>query len=710
MITITFDEQGDFENTNANGHIFIAGFLFDDLNQPSETDNERKRIYRYYKAVCEKAGTSYPEDLHVNHAGNNHDAVRRTKIIVNRTLASFIKDGVFLDPQDPDSLPDLLGMDKRKGRYYLFMKLRSEKGRKDLLGSKTSTLVKDNYAANLYIHMAEEVFEQTLFNNPYIPGIDHVYFDLPTRMAKAQGTKKDQFKYLNYREFKDINPNVASDLYQIGNADVYRTALDLALKNTDRQIKTEAFRVSPIRYSDNSGNSMSFLHLADSVCSLIGFEPKEEQPSDWIFEVKKSFKELSGHDYNLVFAYDDADVFWQKAFSEYQNGEFYEALSLIYDGKNCGSSMIPYYSQVWWHYLEDKMASTDDLKLLNRAAEKLQELTYTASINQEKLLYSFDVIHKAAAAFIDNSDAKNMLFALYDAGAAAYTHTGHAEHALEYRRKSLKFSKGRNFGQVLRMRNRLAVSYCDQLNFEEALKTVNDTIEYEKTISDLQILMNDDDSFRTLSEGRAFSQRGQIYAFMHNPKAEEDFLQALDILSDYQGDYLITMSYLLHYYLDTQEKEKYEKYAAVYFRDSDLYNQFANLIHDGVGKDSRINLKFSLFIFVKAIWTFYTDAVNAQLKTALLNIESALVNRNKDAANEINGHPWELIYKYLAFYAFSQNSKAKAQDYIEKSQSILRNAGEIIEKINACTMNEFERLKNHEEVIDPESPLTYMYR
>ena len=31
------------------------------------------------------------------------------------------------------------------------------------------------------------------------------------------------------------------------------------------------------------------------------------------------------------------------------------------------------------------------------------------------------------------------------------------------------------------------------------------------------------------------------------------------------ADYYITLSYLLHYYLQTKEKEKYEKYAKDYF-------------------------------------------------------------------------------------------------------------------------------------------------
>ena len=65
MITISFDEQGTFENTHLHEHLFIAGLLFDDFGFSDETETERKRIYRYHKKICDLTGTAYPADLHV---------------------------------------------------------------------------------------------------------------------------------------------------------------------------------------------------------------------------------------------------------------------------------------------------------------------------------------------------------------------------------------------------------------------------------------------------------------------------------------------------------------------------------------------------------------------------------------------------------------------------------------------------------------------
>ena len=710
MITITFDEQGDFENTHTGGHVFIAGFLYDDFGIVKETENERKRIYRYYSRVCEKAGTQYPSDLHVNNAGDNRSQVALTKTIVNRTLGSFLKDGVYLDPEENDTQADSLGMNARKGRYYLFMKLRSEKGKKELLAQDTSRLMKDSYASNLYIHMAEEIIEETLLYNPFIEKIDEVFFDLPTRLAVTDACQAAQYKTLGHLDFQRINEEVGDGKYQIGNADIYRTAFDLALKNSDKNIQVKEFNVFPIQYKNNNGNMQSFLHLADSLCSLIGYQPSDEKPGEWISEVRHRFNDLAGHSRNLVFAYDETDIYWQKAYKELKSNHLYEALSLVFEGRKCASSMVPYYTDTWYQLIVNRIISCKDLPVLTQAAEKLQESTYSGSIDQEQLLECFEILEKAIVPFENQKEAAGALSALYDAGAAAYNHTGQPEKAIACRKKAVAASKGQDISRSIRMRNRLAVAYCDQLEFEKALETVSSTIEYEKMITEMQMEMNEDESLRTPSEGRALSQRAQIYAFMRDERAEADFLEALDQLSYNEADYLITMSYLLHYYLDTENREKYEKYAEIYFRSNDLSTQFKNLVNDGAGKETRINLKFSLFIFVKAIWTFYRDSLGSQLKTALLNIETALVNRRKEAKDEIGGHPWELIYKYLAFYAYHINSRSKAQDYIEKSQTILNHAGDIIEMINANTLEEYERLKNNEDIIDPDSPLTYMYR
>ena len=348
MITITFDESGEFEKVSAGGHIFIAGFLFDDCGIPAETETEKERIYNYYNKVCEKTCTDYPFDLHVDDNLANDGKVALTKECVRRSLGNFLKDGVYLDPDEAGAQADTFGMSARKGKYHLFMKLRSEKGRPEFLDENSSILIKDDYASNLYIHMAEEILEEILLYNPFIDHIHEVYFDLPTRMALPEGDyKKKQYKNLDHMDYQRLNSDAEKGKkYQIGNADIYRTAIEMMLKNAEENIQVQKVKVYPILYKlkeeEKYKTEDSFLYMADSICSLIKFQPSSNRPGKWISDVNRQFNELSGTNQNLVLAYDEADAYWQKAYKAFKQNHLYETLTLISDGEKCGSSMAKY--------------------------------------------------------------------------------------------------------------------------------------------------------------------------------------------------------------------------------------------------------------------------------------------------------------------------------------------------------------------------------
>ena len=58
-----------------------------------------------------------------------------------------------------------------------------------------------------------------------------------------------------------------------------------------------------------------------------------------------------------------------------------------------------------------------------------------------------------------------------------------------------------------------------------------------------------DERYESLNHAIALSQRAQIYAFMEDSRAEDDFLMALETMDPETPDRLITESYLLHYYI-----------------------------------------------------------------------------------------------------------------------------------------------------------------
>ena len=57
---------------------------------------------------------------------------------------------------------------------------------------------------------------------------------------------------------------------------------------------------------------------------------------------------------------------------------------------------------------------------------------------------------------------------------------------------------------------------------------------------------------KAISLGQAYSQLGQVYAYLKREEAESYFMKALSIFQEGTDDYYRTLSYLLHYYIDAE--------------------------------------------------------------------------------------------------------------------------------------------------------------
>ena len=65
---------------------------------------------------------------------------------------------------------------------------------------------------------------------------------------------------------------------------------------------------------------------------------------------------------------------------------------------------------------------------------------------------------------------------------------------------------------------------------------------------------------------------------MRDPQAETYFKEALAQFDEQSIDYNITLSYLLHHYIDMGNRESYELYAPIYFGGhDDVWDQFKYL-------------------------------------------------------------------------------------------------------------------------------------
>lgn len=61
-----------------------------------------------------------------------------------------------------------------------------------MLGESVNVLMKDDFAGNLYVHMAEEAISRCIFHNPLIRDVNHVRFDLATRRIVLQGEDRNE--------------------------------------------------------------------------------------------------------------------------------------------------------------------------------------------------------------------------------------------------------------------------------------------------------------------------------------------------------------------------------------------------------------------------------------------------------------------------------------------------------------------------------------
>ena len=168
MITLSFDEYGDFEGLeDRKSPALIAGVLFDDRTgadekrknngESNERVTERARIKSYYRKVIKAAkagnrqkGFRYPEALHVREENgtNNSGVVSVVKKKVRETLAEFLQFGTYegkpllYADEGPDKDIDLKGqpIPERKGKYYVFVILKSAAGISEYLKDQEISL------------------------------------------------------------------------------------------------------------------------------------------------------------------------------------------------------------------------------------------------------------------------------------------------------------------------------------------------------------------------------------------------------------------------------------------------------------------------------------------------------------------------------------------------------------------------------------------
>ena len=177
MLTIALNEYGDFHHLGQDEESlkmihFIAGIVYDDMDNAQDAINERIRLDRFFRAVAKDSRSLYPQGffgkLKIDEAAKekgqetfNPNAKKDMRILrdaIDAALPEFLAHGTY-------SGQELVAM-PRVGHYAIALTLKSEAGKTEYLQPSMSNLLHDKVASNLYWHMADGLVSRLVFTNP----------------------------------------------------------------------------------------------------------------------------------------------------------------------------------------------------------------------------------------------------------------------------------------------------------------------------------------------------------------------------------------------------------------------------------------------------------------------------------------------------------------------------------------------------------------
>lgn len=702
MITLALDEFGDFEGVkNDDKPVGIAGILYDDAGDKSDLRNERNRIREFYKrsigSVAERIGEdkdlSYPNALHSNNSKDRDSRiVKPVKRKVNGSISEFLKRGTF-------DGKELLGFsDIRKGKYYIFAFIKSDRGMTSLLEESTNFLVKDDQGSNLYFHMACETVGRMLFHNPVISNIREVSMEIATRRSDDMDPNSDEateYYRQGYTGQNSINPaNEGQVYFGITNADIYRSALSQEIIRSGRtNISINGFSVKPIKYTDKA-KDMEFLYLADSICTYISNKIVGDNDKEKLIKIVNKANCINEKQNNIIFGYDEIDTMFQKAWYQYEQGLYYEALETCYDSKLQDGGFSSYY-QKWFEHIRQLIERNSDERKFTRAVRSLHDTIKTNTIDQDRMVYILESLEKMipeVSLVLDDTESQDAIYAFYDTCISAYCHIGDSKKAITYYNKCKKYAARVSVEQYLETLNKMSETLLDNFEWRRAKQVAEESLKYQKELlkmkNALPVYELCDNEY-SVGLSKAYSQNGQIYAFLGEPKAESYLRMAMNGFPLESADYRITQSYLLHYYLDNGMEEKYREESRLYFGGLESpREQLEFILEEGFKETPVINYKYALYVYIRGIYTFRLDEISDKLKERLYDIETQLKKaeikakgKKNSSFTKLTGHPTEIIFKYLSLIACAKNDTERVKVLSNKMHECIGYAGDTIELI-----------------------------
>lgn len=725
MITIALDESGTFETFGKKGRsktLFIAGVVYDDKDNSDNSDNsdntdnkddandlinEKKRLNEYFKRVAEEVKCSYPNDLHEKRNKSNKDKVEIMKEEIKNSLPEFMKKGTYKGCT--------LVNDKRKGEYRIACMLYNDKGKSIFKGDNICELLHEENISNLYINMAYSLLSRLAFHNPFNLDVENIKFDLATRTVKVKrkdkplNNKYTDAGYKTYRFKKESTPKDIKEYnyYQIIDEHDYRSMISqkiIELNRTNLEINSLGVRSINYDMKANDCISMTFLYLSDVICSIfksaVTSDKSVNNISDKIQSIFNMAESLTNTQDNLVFAYDDIDDIYERAIRSYQEKNYYKMILNLFEYEESKSELKDYYKNTWFSELEKSILNSNKDQKVVDISEDILEFKDSVSIenailefsryaqsntlNQECLVHLCKYLEPLVERLDENNHYK---YKFYDAGVTAYNHVGDSVTAEKYFNKCKEYSKYSYIEEYISTLNAHVVMLTDRYKYDEALLASKKIVKCQKLLLKQQGELFDSVNKKSTSYGKALSQLGQTYAYMskkgtdseYAKEAEQNFKGALGQFEENTDNYYRTLSYLLHHYINTGNKTAYDEWVPKYFGgEKEILKQVQYLIGIDEKQERLQSFKFAMYVFIKGVYTFATSQSKKMKKYLLSQIE--IIETSHQSKN-VNGHPWELIYKYFALLAVKWGETAIASEYVEKMQTILKVKGEAIDNI-----------------------------
>ena len=711
MLIISLDESGSFERIEKNYIAEIGGLIFridEDNEQKAQAllNKENKRIQKYLSETCLQAGAPFPNGLHFNgaylHSGNKKqpDGAKKLNEALNNTLFDFLK-GEGKWSSNPPS-----------GTYYSYALIGNDTGILQFSDRSAGNIVNDNYASNRYEHMAYRAIENNLIYNPLLENDNYLLLmaqrTLPFENADSSNneirTEMEKIGVSN-KERKSRNTgkkqtNNSVQLYSVTNTDTYRAFVANAIQNSHKINASFAINVESINYN-NYVKANGILYLTDIFCGILRSRHtalmqriKKESDGTRRLEISRELnnfhnflKKKLGKGRSFLWGYDDIDNQYHQAYRNFLSGNYFEALLLCNQMATASTSAADYYSEHWSETISDLIENSHQKQFLMAAVEKL--FNYI-SLPDYRLTIAKSIC-SSLNIFADNNelDEREMhaKFLLKRIQMVLSNHEGNYTDAQVLFAECMKLAQYAGIEEVFELQNIRCVALLDQKHFEEARQVAEETWINEQLVFGLKEKYFPHIQSVGVHLGQTCSQCGQCCAFLEDyPKANRYFETALRHFGNDEVNKQKTRSYYLHALIEQGDKARYESVAAEYFGTANYKKQYQK-------EDKTAAKSFALFVYMKALYTFYADSIDAAFISKVIKYLKELYPSYGTV------HPWELIFKYAYLLVRKKMPENKTLlKELKKTVTAFRNDGE------NSIINEIVRDFN------TETKLTYMYR